>query len=96
MPDEKELSKEEAERKAKAQELDAPYAKELRLKIKSMLAHREYTIEKMADELATKFYLKETKNNLWNKLKRGSLRYVDIQRIAEILDYEIDIRPKQK
>ena len=93
---EKELSPEEIERKKKALELDVPYAKDLRLQVKSMLAHRGYTIEKMADELASKFHLKETKNNLSNKLRRGSIRYIDFQRIAEILDYDIEIRPRKK
>ena len=49
-------------------------------------------MEKLAEELNAKYYTKESKANLSNKLKRGSLRYIDMQRIADILGYTIDIR----
>ena len=55
-----------------------------------------YTIEKVANELKKRYGTKESKNNLSNKLSRGSLRFIDVQRICSILGYSIDMRPLTK
>ena len=49
-------------------------------------------MERLAEELNAKYYTKESKSNLSNKLVRGSLRYIDMQRIADVLGYTIEIK----
>ena len=75
----------------KAKELDEQATETLKRQVKSMIVAKGYTMEKLAEELNAKYYTKESKANLSNKLKRGSLRYIDMQRIADILGYKIDI-----
>ena len=76
----------------KAKELDEQATETLKRQVKSMIVAKGYTMEKLAEELNAKYYTKESKANLSNKLKRGSLRFIDMQRIADILGYTIDIR----
>ena len=80
------------ENEEKAKELDDKATEELRRLVKSMIVAKGYTMEKLAEELNKRFYVKESKANLSNKLKRGSLRYIDMQRIADVLGYTIDIK----
>ncbi len=75
----------------KAKELDEQATETLKRQVKSMIVAKGYTMEKLAEELNAKYYTKESKANLSNKLKRGSLRFIDMQRIADILGYKIDI-----
>lgn len=74
------------------QELENSAIEELRRQVKSMIVAKGYTMEKLADELNAKYHTKESKTNLSNKLKRGSLRYIDMQRICDILGYTLDIK----
>ena len=67
---------------------------ELKRDIKSLMAKRGYTLEKLAQELNEKFDAKESKNNLSNKLSRGSLRFIEAKRIAEVLGYKIEFVQK--
>lgn len=67
----------------------------LKRQIKAMMAAQGYTIEQVADELRTRYGTKESKNNLSNKLSRGSLRFIDVQRICCILGYTIDMTPEK-
>lgn len=76
----------------KAQELENTAIEELRRKVKAMIVAKGYTMERLADELNSKFHTKESKANLSNKLKRGSLRYIDMQRICEVLGYSIEFK----
>jgi len=82
----------ENEKELKAKELDEQATEALKRKVKAMIVEKGYTMEKLADDLNEKYYTKESKANLSNKLKRGSLRYIDMQRIADILGYTIEIR----
>lgn len=82
----------ENEKELKAKELDEQATKVLKRKVKAMIVEKGYTMEKLADDLNEKYYTKESKANLSNKLKRGSLRYIDMQRIVDILGYTIEIR----
>lgn len=75
----------------KAKELDEQATEALKRQVKSMIVAKGYTMEKLAEEMNAKYYTKESKANLSNKLKRGSLRFIDMQRIADILGYKIDI-----
>lgn len=76
----------------KAKELDSIATEELRRQVKAMIVAKGYTMEKLAEELNKKYYTKESKSNLSNKLVRGSLRYIDMQRIADVLGYTIEIK----
>ena len=59
-----------------------------------MIVEQGYTMEKLAEELNKKYFTKESKANLSNKLKRGSLRYIDMLKIADVLEYGIEIKNK--
>ena len=65
---------------------------ELRREVKGMIVAKGYTMDKLAEELNARYGTKESKANLSNKLKRGSLRYIDMQRICNVLGYYIDIK----
>ncbi len=82
----------ENEKELKAKELDEQATELLKRKVKAMIVEKGYTMEKLADDLNEKYYTKESKANLSNKLKRGSLRYIDMQRIVDVLGYTIEIR----
>lgn len=82
----------ENEKELKAKELDEQATETLKRKVKAMIVEKGYTMERLADDLNEKYYTKESKANLSNKLKRGSLRYIDMQRIVDILGYTIEIR----
>ena len=81
----------ENEKELKAKELDEQATELLKRKVKEMIVEKGYTMEKLADDLNEKYYTKESKANLSNKLKRGSLRYIDMQRIVDVLGYTIEI-----
>ena len=76
----------------KAKILDEQATEELKRFVKSLIVAKGYTMEKLAEELNQKYYTKESKANLSNKLKRGSLRYIDMQRIVDILGYSIEVK----
>ena len=76
----------------KAKELDSKATVELRRQVKAMIVAKGFTMERLAEELNKKYYTKESKSNLSNKLVRGSLRYIDMQRIADVLGYTIEIK----
>ena len=61
-----------------------------------LIVEQGYTMEKLAEELNKKYFTKESKANLSNKLKRGSLRYIDMLKIADVLGYVIEIKIKVK
>ena len=75
---------------------DKEAAESLKRLVKSMLAAQGYTMERLADELNAKYSVKESKANLSNKFKRGSLRYIDMERIADVLGYKIEINKAVK
>ena len=79
------------ENTAKAQEIENAAIEELRRQVKSMIVAKGFTMEKLAEELNAKYYTKESKANLSNKLKRGSLRYIEMLRILDILGYDLSI-----
>lgn len=81
----------ENEKELKAKELDEQATELLKRKVKAMIVEKGYTMEKLANDLNEKYFTKESKANLSNKLKRGSLRYIDMQRIVDVLGYTIEI-----
>ena len=62
----------------------------IKCKIKALMAERGYTLERLAIALKEKYNVKESKNNLSNKLSRGTLKYIEVKRIADILDFDIN------
>lgn len=75
-----------------AKEFDEQATEELKRQVKSMIVAKGFTMEKLAEALNKKYYTKESKANLSNKLKRGSLRHIDMQRICDVLGYSIEIK----
>ena len=84
----------EEERSKKEKETDERLTEEIRRKVKAMIVEQGYTMEKLSEELNNKYSTKESKANLSNKLKRGSLRYIDMLKIADVLGYGIEIKNK--
>ena len=68
-------------------------AEALKRKLRYLMVAQGFTIEKVAMELRTRYNTRESKNNFSNKLKRGSLRFIDVQRICDILGYKLDFTP---
>ncbi len=68
-------------------------AEELKRQLRSLIVAKGFTIEKVANALKEKYGVRESKANLSNKLGRGSLRFIDVQRICEILGYSITFSP---
>lgn len=68
-------------------------AEALKRQLRSMMIAQGFTIEKVANELKDRYKTRESKNNLSNKLSRGSLRFIDVQRICKILGYKINFVP---
>ena len=60
--------------------------------LKEILYHKGLSLKFVAEELSKKLDKPYSLANLSNKLKRGSLRYIDMQRICEVLGYYIDIK----
>ncbi len=70
-------------------------AETLKRQLRAMMIAQGFTIEKVANELKERYRTKESKNNLSNKLGRGSLRFIDVQRICSILGYSIEMIPQK-
>lgn len=80
----------------KAEELENTAIEDLRRQVKALIVAKGFTMEKLAEGLNAKYYTKESKANLSNKLKRGTLRHIEMIRILNILGYELDIKSKQQ
>ena len=62
--------------------------------VRTMMASRGWTLEKLAEELGKAFPEAETTpNNLANKLYRGTIRFCDMERIAEVMGYSYSPQP---
>lgn len=68
----------------------------LKHKIRAMMAERGYTFEKLAQKLNEVYGIKESKNNISNKLSRGTLRFIEVKRIANVLDFNINFISRLK
>ena len=64
-------------------------AKELELKLKGVLASKGYTLTALVKELNTKGNT-TTVQNISNKLKRGSLNYLEVAEILEAINLKIE------
>lgn len=65
---------------------------ELKRLVKSLIVAKGYTLEKLATELNTRYGTKDSKTGLSNKLARGSMRYIEMLRILDILGYDFEIK----
>lgn len=64
-------------------------AKELELKLKGVLASEGYTLTALVKQLNEKGNT-TTVQNISNKLKRGSLNYLEVIEILEAINYKIE------
>ncbi len=62
--------------------------------VKSLCAKKGMTLTKLAEELGNKLNKHYTLGNLSKKLTYGSIRYTEIELMAEILGYEINFTEK--
>lgn len=75
-------------------EQDSNDALKLKRKIKSLMAEKGFTLETLSNALNEKYKVNESKNNISNKMTRGSLRFIEVERIVDVLDFEICFKPK--
>ena len=61
----------------------------MRNQIKGYIRMRGLTYESLAQKLTKKYGKSVTPQSINNKLSRGSIKYIDVIRIAEVLDYKI-------
>ncbi len=61
----------------------------IRNELKGYIHMRGMTYEKVAALLTQKYGKRVTAQSLNNKIARGSIRYIDILQICEVLDYKI-------
>ncbi len=64
-------------------------AKDLELKLKATLAGSGYTLTALVKELNEKGN-STTVQNVSNKLKRGSLNYIEVVEMLDAIDYDIE------
>lgn len=84
---------EAVEKEAYKSDITKEEADTLKRQLRAMMVAQGFTIEKVANELKGRYNTKESKNNLFNKMSRGSLRFIDVQRICSILGYTIELIP---
>ena len=62
--------------------------------IKVMLARKGLTLKKLVGLLNEKFNRQDTLQNLSNKLNRNTIKYKEVEEIANILAFSIDFSQK--
>lgn len=82
------------DRNTQAEMIDNEATEKLKRKVKALMAESGYTFEKLANDLNTKYYARESKANLSSKLTRGSLRHIEMLRILDVLGYDFIIKPR--
>ena len=82
-----------AEKEEYKSDITKEEADTLKRQLRAMMVAQGFTIERVANELKDRYNTKESKNNLFNKMSRGSLRFIDVQRICSILGYTIEMIP---
>jgi len=58
--------------------------------IKVMLARKGLTLKELVNLLNTKYNRNDSLQNLSNKLNRDSVRYREVEEIADILGFRVD------
>ena len=62
--------------------------------IKVMLARKGLTLKELVTLLNEKHNRNDSLQNLSNKLNRDSIRYREVEEIADVLGYEIEFKQK--
>lgn len=73
------------------EQLEEEQTLKLKRLIKSKMAEKGYTLETLASALKENYGASESKANLSNKLQRGSLRYIEFERIMNVMGFKIKI-----
>lgn len=68
---------------------DKVLLEKMRNEIKGYIRMRGFTYEALANVMSKKFNEKVTPQSINNKLSRGSIKYIDVIKIALALDYKI-------
>jgi hypothetical protein len=67
----------------------------IKTEIKVLLAKSELSMRKLIELMNDKYNRKDTVQNLSNKLNRDTIKYRDVEEIAETLGYKIEFNPKK-
>ena len=62
--------------------------------IKVMLARKNLSMRKLIEIINEHYNRKDTVQNLSNKLNRDSIRYKEVEEIADLLGYKIEFKSK--
>ena len=62
----------------------------MRNEIKGRIRMRGYTFETLAQKMTEMFNEKHTQQEINNKLSRGTIKYIDVIKIAVALGYKIN------
>ena len=73
---------------------EAEATEEVKRLVKSWVVAKGFTFEKLASELNTRYGTKDSKTGLSNKLARGSIRFLEILRILDILGYNFELKSR--
>lgn len=73
---------------------------EKQIKIKNMLrgfmVSNGYTLERLAKELTKHTGVNHTTQSISNKLSRGSIRFLDVLEICEVMGYSVEFKKIEK
>ena len=62
--------------------------------IKVMLARKNLSMRKLIEIINEHYNRKDTVQNLSNKLNRDSIRYKEVEEIADLLGYKLEFKSK--
>ena len=63
---------------------------DVKSELKSIIAKKAYTLKKVCEELAFTKKQKILPNNITNKLRRGTIKFDEVQDILRVLGYHIE------
>lgn len=63
--------------------------------IKVMLARKNLSMRKLIEIINEHYNRKDTVQNLSNKLNRDSIKYKEVEEIADLLGYKIEFKSKE-
>jgi hypothetical protein len=62
--------------------------------IKVMLARKNLSMRKLIEIINERYNRHDTVQNLSNKLNRDSIKYKEVEEIADLLGYKVEFKPK--
>ena len=69
---------------------------DVRNEIKSLIAKKAFTLKKVCDILENAKKEKISPNNITNKLRRKTIKFVEVEQILDVLGYHIEFVENQK